>query len=140
MENLATISFIVFLTIGYLASKIIQDAGGVKSNMTAVLVSILIPIITLIITVLLLGKGNPYVSGQVMGLCLISTISMMILMLFKLSKSKKVKTNQNKEQDLKDDSFRVREHTTGKIKKINNSEWEKIVKEGKHSLYEVLYD
>ena len=62
-----------------------------KSTFKILFVSIFIPLILLTITVLLLGKGNGYLSGVIMAECFISTLSMILLMLFRLfKKSKKI--------------------------------------------------
>lgn len=89
--TVSTISFIVFLIIGYFLSNIIQ----LKSTFKILLVSIFAPIILLIITGLLLAKGNPFDAGVIIGQCLISTVSMIILMLVLLLKKSNKKPSNN---------------------------------------------
>lgn len=44
------------------------------------------------------------------------------------------------EEDGGEEVFSVKEVSTGKIKKITNSEWKKIVKKGEANLYKVIYE
>ena len=48
--------------------------------------SIIIPLLMLLIVVLSFGEGDAYKSGQIMGQCLISTLAMIVLMLFRFLK------------------------------------------------------
>lgn len=79
---MATISFIVFIIIGYLLPNILKP----NSKVMIWVYSIIIPLLMLLIVVLSFGEGDTYKSGQIMGQCLISTLAMIVLMLFRLLK------------------------------------------------------
>ncbi|HBS85906.1 MAG: hypothetical protein A2W91_08875 [Bacteroidetes bacterium GWF2_38_335] len=84
---MATASFIVFIVVGVLLSRMINP----KNEFIALGIGLFIPLAMLGFTILVFGKGDGFLSGQVAAQCLISTvvtiIVMIILLLRKLDKS-----------------------------------------------------
>lgn len=85
---MATISFIIFMIIGYFLSNILDADSSIK----ILLYSIFFPILIFISTVIIYGEGNAYKSGQVAAECLISTIVMIILMIVRFNSKLKTKS------------------------------------------------